>query len=929
MDIEEKEIFFVMSPHINYYHSYRGDSRGTDGFGLDLKIMDKILDTVHDCEAEGLCDGNIKISWDYSDLYWSIQLQQKFQPDILEQVINRVKLGKDEVIIGSWGNNILPILDTEGFLQQCKWNMENSMGIGLNQLFPGRIAPYIRVQETMFTQGMVELLKQVGIQGILNYYTVIPFDTTRPLINPRLDWNQRYGLVNFKSTVSDQNFLMIPMYGIGDLIDHLSIEKWFKFIRKKQKSNDIEGHALAVLNHDMDSPAWKGTSVPRFMKWMPNTGGIREIIEAVDKLEYVKLVNLLDIVPKLKVHGSCTIKQDIADGCWCGYYNWAQKRSNTKFWTIGQQARWLKCATDTILAYEMSHSNSDRVDQLLRNSDDSINTYLRATILFTSATHFGMSMPFQHPHRQRTALKHAIEAFQFAEEAFTETLNGTLDSEWKSIKESNEIYFLPIRVRGITEKEKKEVKSPVLIRTEIPPEIGRNFSIISQDIPFNICKSNTKGALFLEAIIPPHFFAELGYTRLGFNPKENQSSPPLQDNELIATTQVLKNKFLEMKFNGNGKIRSFIFEGKEFSSKNFLDSAIVFGKSKKPKKYNSSFDEVEVLQDGSNNFSASIKVNTSFQMYNELEVKAEKILKVYTNIPQVFIQVRMIIPNIEGTSSSDSNIYGVKTQYDDRWREVMPCEVRPGIIGKNGDFLRIWKHNFLGHTTYFDLDMVEVDPKNADIDCLVSNISDGWMAMANQEQGLLIAFNSLKAANFAFTPLKVRNKGFNDLTSTREGQQIRINPFGTYFGRMFHHWTHGTGHAQKIIPYYSGTFKSTAPTFSGQTVEFEIMLAPYIGDEPSEELQSSANHFSFTPLIAFKDSQTGKLSGNFLQFSQDYINQLIEKYELEEVLNKTYLEWVDLINQENNQIEDKERDDVNIKIHHLLTFLVDGIRSKL
>ncbi|MFX1538084.1 MAG: hypothetical protein ACFFDI_28145, partial [Promethearchaeota archaeon] len=648
----------------------------------------------------------------------------------------------------------------------------------------------------------------------------------------------------------------------------------------------------------------------------------------VDKLEYVKLVNLLEIVPKLEVHGSCTIKQDIADGCWCGYYNWAQKYSNTQYWTVGQQARWLKCATNTILSQKISQSNLKRINKLIRNSDDSIDTYVKNTVLFSSATHFGMSMPFQHPHRQKTALKYAIKSFKSAEEAFSLALNDALESEWKSVKEEIDMYILPLHTRGITEEEKKEVKSSILIRTKLPRELARNYSIISQKIPFNINGLDSNTSYLLEAIIPPSPFEEKGYANINFKLKENQPISSLKDEELIATTKVLKNKFLEMQFDDHGKIKSFIFEGEEFSSENFLDSAIVFGRPKNAKKYNSSFDEVEVLQDGSNNFSASIKIKSLFQMFNGLEVKAEKILKVYTNIPYVFIKVQMTIPNIRGTSSSDSNIYGVKTIYDDRWQEIMPCEIRPGIIGKNGDFLRIWKHNFFGHTTYFDLDMVEVDPKNADIDCFVSNISDGWMAMSNQEQGLLIAFNALKAANFAFTPLKIRAKGFNDLIPSKEGQQIRINPFGTYFGRMLHHWTHGTGHAQKIIPSYSSTFKSTAPTFSGKTVEFEIMIAPYIGDEPSKELQSSANHFSLTPLIVFQDPQTGKISGNFSQFSQ-HIEQLIEEYELNEVLDKTHLEWVDLVNQEKDQVEDKERDDVNLKIQHLLTFLIDGIRSKL
>ena len=215
-------------------------------------------------------------------------------------------------------------------------------------------------------------------------------------------------------------------------------------------------------------------------------------------------------------------------------------------------------------------------------------------------------------------------------------------------------------------------------------------------------------------------------------------------------------------------------------------------------------------------------------MIDGLEVKAEKILKVYADIPQVFIKVKMILPEISGNISSDSNVYGVKVMYDDRWQEIIPCEIRPGFIAGGGiegsKYLRIWKHNFFGLTTNFDLDMEEVDPLNRDIDCLVSNISDGWMAVSNQKQGILVGFNSMKAANFAFSPLKIKHEGFGDLS--KKGQQVRINPFGTYYGKMLHHWTTGSGFAQKMIPSYSSTFKSTAPTFSGQSVEFDIMIAP-------------------------------------------------------------------------------------------------------
>jgi hypothetical protein len=930
LELEDKRIYFVMSPHINYYHSYRGDSFGTDGFGLDMKIMRKILDDITICEDQGLCKGKVRISWDYSDLYWSVQLQQKYQPEVLENVIERCKQGKDEVIIGSWGNCALPILNTEEFIQQCTWNLENSIGIGLQQLFPNRIAPYLRVQETMFTHGMIELFEKVGIKGILNYYAVIPFDTCRPLINPRLDWNQRYGLVDFKSTVSDVNCFMIPMYGIGDIIDHLSIEKWFEFIRKKQKSGDIEGHALVVLNHDMDSPAWKGTKVPKFLRWMPNTGGIKEFIKAVDKFEYVELMNLLDIVPKLKKYGAITIKQDLADGCWCGYYNWAQKYSNTQYWTLSQHARWLKCATDTLIAQNITQTNLKEINAFLRHPDDSFDTYTKNMILFSSTTHFGMSMPFQHPHRQKTALKYGIKSFKLAEKAFSTALEIAISSEWRSTGEDGyNLYILPIQNRGTTEKEISPIYSTILIKSDLPSSIITDGYLVLHKDRYCIWKDEINEKYVLEGFLSPSSLNKKGYFKYRM---KNANIVPILDEtdiDLNASTTSLKNKFIKITFDKNGKIKSFLFKGREFSSKNFLDSAIVFGHPKDIKKYNSLSDKVKVLHDGSNNFSASVRISSNFAMIDELEVTVKKTLKVYADIPYLFIDVQMIIPEIKGIITSDSNIYGVKITYDDRWQEVIPCEIRPNILGMNNNYLRIWKHNFFGHTNHFDLDMADVDPKNADVDCFVSNVSNGWMAVSNQEKGLLIGFNSLKAANFAFTPIKIREKGFEDLEQI--GQQIRINPFGTYFGKMLHHWIQGsTGHAQQIIPNYSNTFKSTAPTFSGKTLEFNLLLSPYLivdSDMPPKSIQSFANHFSFPPLVIFQDRQTGQVHGNH-SLLDDLTKKLVKKYNIEKILNKTYLEWVEIINQEEKIREEKERDDISLSFSHMIRFLIDGLRSK-
>ncbi|TFH30779.1 MAG: hypothetical protein E4G98_01430 [Promethearchaeota archaeon] len=158
------------------------------------------------------------------------------------------------------------------------------------------------------------------------------------------------------------------------------------------------------------------------------------------------------------------------------------------------------------------------------------------------------------------------------------------------------------------------------------------------------------------------------------------------------------------------------------------------------------------------------------------------------------------------------------------------------------------------------------------------------------------------------------------------GQQVRINPFGTYYGKMLHHWTMGSGFAQKMIPGYSSTFKSTAPTFSGKTVEFDLIIATYLGDAPDPNLQMVANHYSFPPLILFYDSQLKQIIHNFAHI-QKSVADLIEDYGIANILDKNYLEWVEMVN-ESIIPEEKRRDDINVKFSHMLRLFFDGIRSK-
>jgi len=898
LELKEKKIYFIPSPHINYYHSYRGDSRGEKGFGMDIRIMAEILDQIDKIEDIGLCNGTVRMTWDYADLFWSVQLQKEYQADVLNKVVERCKKGKDEVLIGAWGNHGPTFLDTEEFHKDYEWFLNNSMGIGIEQLFPGRIAPYVRPQEDMFTQGMIEQYNKLGIKGYCTYYSVIPFDIGRPFINPPLNWNQQYGLVNFKSTVSDASMLMIPMYSFGDALDYYSIKKWFELIRSKQASGEINGHALLFLNFDMDADTWTGIKLPKIINWMPNSRGMFELAEAVDMYDYVEFGNLLDVIPKLKVYGERSIDPDVADGNFNGFYNWAQKYNNTKFWTTSQQARWLKCVSDTLSSKSnrISPDTTSKINEIIRGGDDMSDSYIKNKILLASTTNYGLAMPFLHQDRHKTAMVYATKALNAAGKAVNLAISEAIPQILKNDDDNSfNIVVFPIINRGISEKETKAVKSSLLIKTSLPEALNKEIMDNDKSIKlkgnFDISPScfvyKNNSQLELEVIIPEMCFNKEGIFEAEIIVIDSES----RESDVSASPMFLKNNHLSLKFDSNGKISSLICNNKEFACPSFLESSVVYGK-KDGKKFSSKKDKILVERDGSDGFSASIIIISKFNVLANAKVSAKKRITVYRGIPKLFINVEMEIPRIVGKIDSIDWTSSVTETFDEKWREIMPCEVRANILEKSSP-LRIWKHNFLGYSSYFDLDMREVDPMNKDCDCLVNNISDGWMALTNQEKGLLIGFNSVKAANFAFSPIKVRDAGFGDVIEKK--QQIRINPFGSYFGKILHYWTEGTGHAQDFVSKLTTTFLPNASTYSGKKVDFDLVITPYLGDKPPEAAISFADHYSLPPLIVIGRNKKPIMVENYKKYDA-IANEIIKDKDINDILDLSYLDWVKLVN---------------------------------
>jgi hypothetical protein len=167
------KVYVMLGFHINFYHSWRGDTPDEAGFGTDIRVIRGVLDILERAQTAGKA---ARVYWD-TEVYWTFQeILPKYSPDILERMRARVAAGLDEIVLGPFNNGANHAATADEFRASVAWAIENPWGSGLRQLFP-KVTSLYRSQETMFTTGQESIFKECGVDGLLLYYALVPFNT--------------------------------------------------------------------------------------------------------------------------------------------------------------------------------------------------------------------------------------------------------------------------------------------------------------------------------------------------------------------------------------------------------------------------------------------------------------------------------------------------------------------------------------------------------------------------------------------------------------------------------------------------------------------------------------------------------------------------------------------------------------------------------
>jgi hypothetical protein len=788
-----------------------------------MRVIRGVLDLLDLANAVGK---KARGYWD-TEVYWTFQeILPRHCPDILERICNRVDAGLDEIVLGPFNNGANHAATAAEFRAAVAWSMENPWGTGLRQLF-SRVTNLYRPQECVFTTGQEQILKELGVEGLVLYYARVPFNSLG-VFTPALSHEQRHNPFWFRSREDQPPLAVLPAMSAADVMEMGSLENMMLDLRRRQLGGEIRSDVVIHLNEDADLESWLPLEMPRLLRWLPNTRGLDEYIDVVNKYPWADFVVPGEYLASHPPQGEVLVRQDLADGAFDGSYSWAEKCSSLRTWTLLEQSR-----LASYRAEALARGTGLDLSSRLWEGMDSV---FFQRLIGLSTTHFGMSTPVINEERQARADAILGEARQIAQEAEREAAGRRAcreDTPGTGVLYEFEVTPTPPDRDVLSVQVRAALRLPAIL-----PQGVENIRVEAGGERVPAALVEITGLPDERKVAEIHFTADLaGDQRYRVYPS-NQAPA-------AALVKVLKNAWLEVEINEECGLRSFKHLGVEIGGSDFLQPFVSYRTSGQPVIYPAQKWEIIPLDGEQWQGLARVRMRALAPMqtpHGEFTNQFTYTFTLFHGLPHLYVDVEARYAATPSSETIHNMIQKLRRLMDLRWIEVAPCQIHPLLRAPRHKPLRIWKHNYLGITAYYDLNYGQVNPRNRDLDSFNHQVTAGWVAVSDGQRGLLVGENADRLASMAFCPMRLREV---------DGlQRLWLNPFGSYHGRQAS-YAHlgGTGLGEDFLSAFSGFMKPNGPSFNGQILRFSLLLAPYLGDEPPPHLQAEAMAYFYPPAV--------------------------------------------------------------------------------
>jgi hypothetical protein len=828
--------------HVNFVHSYRGDTPDEQGFGKDIRVIRGIVRALDEANARGI---PVRGTWDIENYYSLATVMPRHCPDLVEAIRRRVRENGDEVEVMSWNNGLVSAHTAVEFDAAISRAVSGSDGTGLRDIF-GSVAPVVRPQEMTFTPAHLALYPRHGIEAISLYYSALPFNAFSTFIAP-LPMEQRHNPLRLVHPDVPGGMTLLPAVNHGDVADHLSLRAWLRQLHRHQRSMRQPCDLMLLVDSDADDEFWAGYGWPVVSRLLAAAGGLARLVDSVAGLPFLRFTTPGEYLRGHEPVGTLTIRQDTADGSFDGYASWTEKWTNQALWTGVERSRLAELHALRLLE-ERAGAGADAAAE----ARALLGRGFEQRLLALSTTHFGLASPLVGLTRLAagadlvaSAVNQSVQALELAQDRYLAASPGHAGTDGQPAHAGHpaargEIAFEVFDFRRGVPTEaipyplrpsRSLVAVPLAIDAGRAAELAAGCSLVRDDgrlLPCAVRESfgqpGSYELVFVERMEGGERYA---YT-VKPEPADHAATP------VTLTASSLAGRDTALLFGDDGSPVSLRGPGCELSADPLLSTSVTWAGrtwATSPWKLDDA-GQSPLGHFGWRRVHAVITLP-----HGPVEVEREYLLA--AELPYAFVHTRVRYPATPSASYPLRLAERLGRTWDGRWQEVMPCEIHPAL-GRSRSLFRVWKRNWLDSVTSYDFDYGAFSA-NDTIDSGNNHLTAGWVAVSDRRRGLLVGQESGRWSSPAFCPVRIRRSG--------SGRSLTLNPFGTYRGRQLSYPTRATGLGRLVALLMADQLAPLAPDYAGRVQDFRLLLAPYLGDRPPEAAAHDAEAFAYPFLV--------------------------------------------------------------------------------
>ncbi|MEG1805606.1 MAG: hypothetical protein RR327_04335 [Clostridia bacterium] len=763
----------------------RSDETDASAIEKDLRTFNHCIRALNVVNAKGV---DVKGTWSIEkDLSYD-KIMPKYCVEMLEKINERLNNG-DELEFTSPSNVMLTALDNKEcqyVLKKCVKKNVDDIDYAFN-----KTAPIFRPCNEMLSPSLIPFFKSVGMSAVSMYYSNSACSSFTNLIEP-LPIDQRYNPILYKNPTTEESITLLPSVNAVDLMSNFGIKRTLRKMRKSQMALEKPTDLLLLIDAPFQDEFWYGYFSIRRENEKSNKmtyGGLYRMISLLEKIDYVSFTTPYEYLKTHQTIGEMKIPHDLANGSFEGYSSFAEKWENTLLFKDVESARY-----NAYVAVGLAKQNNIDIEK------ESVEA-LEKRIDALNAAYYGKNAPKVNSNR----LSEGVEKASLALKSSIELLNKANIKNEKEQSNKLKLYvdnpylYLSDGASGVVfVNSEKNVEHKYALNGKIL----RSFKLPNQKTD-GIILNKARGTIELEKM------------------------PCDQIDVVKSDLKRIENEQIKLVLLPSGAIK-LIYKNEEFIKRAFKPTIkykgkIVSGEIVETENYN--LGDVQVLK-----VIGEIKIKKIRSFY-------EYSFTIVNGVPAVYFDGVISYPKTEekknmvaGKASSDP--------FDANYEEIMPFEISLSMKATDKKPYKIVKQNFFGEQSIVSLNNGKVS-KNRHLDSFNSLVTAGYVAVSNGEKGILLTESVEKDFNFAFCPMR--------LSYALGDYSLKLNPFGTYFGKQRKNSLTRSGLSNILSKKLCKTFYSQGASYNGKTTEVSMMIAPYFGEMPSEELIKTAMLSAYPP----------------------------------------------------------------------------------